>query len=154
MQTQTSYDCGYMPHDASLTMCCACSFPGIQVTTTLSFTPPVFNTGPGFARVLLAIPDFYRQSVTFELDYFMYPLPSITLVSPTSGPLGGGNDIRIDVREAVGPETREGAGLANFLTESVGSLEVSSHLPLISGTNDCTHKEVETWTAFLCRWST
>lgn len=69
-------------------------------------------------------PERPDKALAFTLTYFAYPAPTVDFLFPDDGPFVGGNTIRIQVQEPSGAETREGAGLPNFLDAAAASLRV------------------------------
>eukprot|EP00961_Rhodomonas_salina_P167134 2252251-Rhodomonas_salina.1 len=46
-------------------------------------------------------------------------------MTPSAGPLGGGNRVRVEILEPRGQETRQGAGITNFLDASLSSIGIA-----------------------------
>lgn len=69
---------------------------GIGVVTVLSIIPPSLNLGPGLATLTISATEGggATQQASLALQYFQYPAPTVSIISPSSGPLGGANFIR------------------------------------------------------------
>ena len=85
--------------------------------TRFTFKPPqVSNStlstcGPCIFTVNVRFVKWSAKSVSFSIQYFMYPKGSILGINPYNGPIQGGTLINLLIKDYEGPRTKAGAGL-------------------------------------------
>ncbi|KAJ1489934.1 hypothetical protein T484DRAFT_3647262, partial [Baffinella frigidus] len=114
---------------------------GIDVVTFFDITPPVFDSelgGAGSATVEFFVALYPTKSIAYPLYYFEYPAPTVALIAPSAGGVGGGTYMRMLIEEPSGPWTREDAGLTNFLDASAAAIEI-----IFDGSNNAALESVK-----------